>query len=306
MSRRGTSQFRDTLRQYAAGIAQDTASAIADFIAPRVPVGIATGMFKKFSDKNSFQIYDTARALGGPANRIKFEATDGTFNCEPQALEIPIDDAERDKSGDAQDGLEEAKARTVVISGGLARENKVLSVVKDSIAPVSGLGVWSDAAKDPIAEIDQILYDIAIATGMMPNALVLGLGAWRIVKNHAKVLARRPGADNAAVDLGQFAAMLLNPQIEIKVGILSKDTNKWGKGKEAVNIVGGEVFAFLRSANPTQYDPSFAKTFSVGNNSVESVRTYRDEQCRSDILAVDWSEDVQVVAPTCARRISLS
>ena len=55
-----------------------------------------------------------------------------------------------------------------------------------------------------------------------------------------------------------------------------------------------------------QYDPSFAKTFSIGSNSVESVREYRAESNRSDILAVDWSEDVQVVSAACARRITLS
>ena len=63
---------------------------------------------------------------------------------------------------------------------------------------------------------------------------------------------------------------------------------------------------FVGSANPTRYDPSFAKTFSIGGSSVEDVYTYRDDNCRSDILAVDWSEDVQVVSAACAKRITLS
>ena len=96
MSRKGTYQHRATLKSYAFGVAQDLSGSIADFIAPRVSVGIASGFYKKFGDKNAFQVYQTARALGGPATRMQFEADDPTFNCRPNALEAPIDDHDRE------------------------------------------------------------------------------------------------------------------------------------------------------------------------------------------------------------------
>ena len=305
MSKLATSTFKETLKQYAFGVAQDVKSALADFIAPRVPVGVANGMFKKFDDKNAFQAYDTARAIGGTATRMVFEATDGTFNCRPNALEVAIDDAERQAAGDADSQLEEAKTRTLVINAALGREAKVLALVKSSVAAAAGKGVWSSGSADPIDEIDEQIEAIATATGLMPNRMVIGLGAWRVLKNHANVVKRLSGL-KVSVGVGDFAGMLLNPQIDIRVGVLSKDSYKFGKGKDAANIVGGEVFLFHANDNPTQYDPSFAKTFSIGSNSVESVREYRAESNRSDILAVDWSEDVQVVSAACARRITLS
>jgi hypothetical protein len=308
MGRRGTAAFKETLKTYAFGVSQDTSSAIAEFISPRVPVGVGSGMYKKFDTKNAFQIYDTARALGGPATRIKFLATDGEFNCKPNALEVPIDDAERDQAGDAQSNLEEAKTRTLVISGGISREHKILTMVKAGISAVAGKGVFSDATVSPIDEIDEQILAMSIATGMMPNAMVIGIGAWKIIKNHPLVRARLDGdaGGNKTVNLDKFAGMLLNPNMVIKVGILSRDTTKFGKGKSAVNIVGAEIFMFIRSDNPTQYDPGFSKTFSIGASSVEDVYTYREENCRSDILAVDWSEDPQLVSTECARRITLS
>lgn len=308
MGKRGTAQYKETLKTYAFGVSQDTSSAIAEFISPRVPVGVSAGMFKKFDSKNAFQIYDTARALGGPATRIKFEATDGQFNCKPNALEVSIDDAERDDAGDAQQNLEEAKTRTLVISGGTAREHKILTMVKAGIAAVDGKGVWSDATVDPVLEIDEQILAMSISTGMMPNAMVIGIGAWNIIKNHPLVRGRLDGDANGnkTVNLDKFAGMLLNPNMVIKVGILSRDTTKFGKAKAAVNIVGAEVFMFIRSDNPTQYDPGFSKTFSIGSSSVEDVYTYREQSCRSDILAVDWSEDPQIVSTECARRITLS
>lgn len=308
MGRRGTAQYKETLKTYAFGVSQDTSSAIAEFISPRVPVGISAGMFKKFDTKNAFQIYETIRAIGGPATRIKFEATDGTFNCKPNALEVPIDDTERNDAGDAQQNLEEAKTRTLVITAGIAREHKILTMVKSGIQAVAGAGKFSDATVDPITEIDEQILAMSIATGMMPNAMVLGIGAWAIIKNHPLVRGRLDGdaTGNKTVDLDKFAGMLLNPNMTIKVGILSRDTTKFGKGKAAVNIVGAEIFMFIRSDNPTQYDPGFSKTFSIGSSSVEDVYTYREQNCRSDILAVDWSEDPQLVSVECARRITLS
>ncbi|MDD2241152.1 MAG: hypothetical protein PHI93_10935 [Kiritimatiellae bacterium] len=308
MGRRGTAQYKETLKTYAFGVSQDVSTALADFIAPRVPVGVGSGMYKKFDDKNAFQIYNTRRAIGGPATRIEFEATDGTFNCEPNALEVPIDDAERDKAGDAQQNLEEAKTRTLVISSATAREDQVMNLIKAQVSATANKGVYSDLTVDPIAELDELIEAIATECGMLPNAMIIGLGAWRVLKNHPLVRGRIDGGTtgNKTVNLDKFAGMLLNPQMDIRMGILSKDTTKFGKGKAAVNIVGAEIFMFMRNDNPTQYDPGFAKTFSIGATSVEDVYTYRADNCRSDILAVDWSEDIKVVSTSCCRRVTLS
>lgn len=307
MGNLSTATYKETLKQYAYGVAQDVKSALADFIAPRVPVGVGTGMFKKFDDKNAFQRYDTARAVGGPATRIEFASTDGNFNCEANALEVPIDDQEREKAGDAQSALEEAKTRTLVINASLAREKRVFDLVKANVTAAASKGAWSsDATAQPIDEIDEQIEAIATLTGLMPNRMVIGLGAWRVLKNHANVIARLNGSPDKSVSLDAFAGMLLNPQIEIRVGIMSIDANKMGKAASKSNVVGSEIFLFHGSDNPTQYDPGFAKTFSVGANSVEAVRLYREERNRSDILAVDWSEDVQVVSAICAKRITVS
>jgi hypothetical protein len=100
--------------------------------------------------------------------------------------------------------------------------------------------------------------------------------------------------------------MTINPGIDIRVGVLSADSVKFGAGKTAVNIVGGEVFLFFASDAPTQYDPSFAKTFAVDASMVGAVKEYRDENAVSDVLAMDWTEDIQVVATDAGRRITLS
>jgi hypothetical protein len=305
MSIRTQATLNQTLTNYAYGLEQDVRSAIADFIAPVTPVGVSLGQFKSFSDKNAFVVYDTARAFGGPAMRVAFAASDSTFNCKPQSLEVPIDDQERAPDGDDLN-LEQARIRSVVVNAAVAHENKVMVAAKAAVTAEAGKGVWSSANVDPIDELDEQIEALATAMGMMPNRMVLGLGALRILRNNPKVRARFPGAAIVGVTLEQIAALLLNPAMEIRVGVISKDTTKLGQTKVAANIVGSEVFLFQASANPTQFDPSFMKTFMVRGGSVTAVRQYRDENVRSDIYAVDWSEDVKATGTACVKRISVS
>ena len=304
MGKLGTSTFSETLKNYAFGLAQDVKTTLADFIAPRVPVGMGSGQFKKFNDKNAFQVLDTARAVGGPATRMEFNADDEYFNCAANALEATIDDQEREKAGDAQTALEEAKVRTLVINAALAREKKVFDLIKSGVSVASTWTSSGDA--DPIDLIDAEIEAIANATGLLPNRMVIGLGAWRKIKNHDQVLKRQSGTSNKGVSLDVFAGMLLNPTIDIRVGVMAYDTAKMGKAADKKNVVGSEIFIFHGNDNPTQYDPGFAKTFSIGANSVEDVRMYREEKVRSDILAVDWSEDVKVISTLCAKRIQVA
>jgi hypothetical protein len=294
------------LTNFASGLAQDRAASLANFIAPVVPTGLAHGQYKRYSSKNDFQALNTSRAVGGTRKRIEFGADDPFFNCLPQGLETTIDDHERQLAGENVGNLQEAKIRNLVGAAVHSHEAKVFQAIKDAKAATGGLGVWSNSANDPVAEMDAEIEAIAIATGRMPNRIVFGIGAWRVFRNHAKVLARQPGADLIGVSAEQAARMTLNPGIEIRVGILSTDAAKFGAAKNATNIVGGEVFIFYASDAPDQYDASFAKTFATRAGMVDAVREYRDDRAASDVFYLDWSEDIQVVAAECGRRITLS
>lgn len=295
------------LSNYSFGIAQDLRSSLAEFIAPQVPTGTSSGQYKRFSDKNAFQVYETLRAIGGPNKRIQFAADDPFFNCQPRGLEIGIDDAERNKAGPSGERqLEEAKVKTLVSSSVISHENNVVTTALGGLTAVSGKGVWSSSSNDPVAEIDEQIEAIATDAGMMPNRIVFGLGAWRVFRNHPKVIARQPGAQLIGVNEGQAAKMMLNPGVEIRVGILSKDLRKLGAAASKVNIVGAEVLIFFNQDSPTQYDPGFMKTFTPRVGAVDSVMEYRDESANSDMLKTNWEDDVQVVSTILARRLTIS
>jgi len=302
-----SSKFNVTLTNYARGLSQDLRSSLADFIAPEVVVLAATGQYKSFDDKNAFQVLDTSRAVGGPARRLEFAASDPTYNCLPQALEIPIDDHERDESGRGDPlGMERAKTRTLVSTAVASHEAKVFEAVSGSLAAESGIGVWGDGAVDPVKEIDELIEKMTTDSGRMPNRMVVGLPAWAILRHNPKVIERFPGAASVGVTRSQFASLLLNPDLDIRIGVLSSDASKWGKAKDAKNIVGSEAYLFYGAQAPSLFDPSFMKTFRTRRGGVDVVRTYRENKNRSDILAVDWTEDIKVVSSVCGRRVSVT
>jgi hypothetical protein len=307
MSSKSAATSNPVLTNYAQGLSQDRRSVLAEFLAPTVVVPSTVGHFKKFDDKNLYQALTTGRAVGGAARRIEFDATDPTYNCKPQALEIAIDDSERDSAG-ASDPilLEQAKTAVLINTAVLSHENAVLTAIKAGLSAESGRGAWSNPDIDPIDQIDEQINTIAAATGLLPNRIALGLGAWYILRKNPKIKARMGGVKVAGFGLQDFAACLLNPSIEARIGVLVKDTVKFPATKSTSNIVGDECFIFYANPTPSTYDPSFAKTFRGGTGSVDSVRTYRAETNRSDILAVDWSVDIQVVATAMAKRISVT
>ena len=298
-----SSKYNVTLTNYARGLAQDISASLATFLAPEVVVAAATGQYKSFDDKNTFQVIDTSRAVGGPAKRLEFAASDPTYNCLPQALEIAIDDHERDEAGQNDPlRLEEAKTQTLVSSAITSHEAKVFGIVS-ALTASANITLASD---DPIAKLDEQIEALATDTGRMPNRLVIGLPLWNKLRNNAKVIARFPGAASVGVSMSQFASLLLNPSIDIRVGILAKDTAKLGGAKANVNIVGQQLLIFHASQSPTLYDPSFMKTFRLRRGGVDVVRMYREDSARSDILAVDWSEDIRVTSSVCARKVTAS
>jgi len=298
-------QFNQHLTNYAHGLSQDTGKSLANFAAPPVPVGTASGQYKSYDDKNAFQVYATRRAIGGKAKRIEFEGTDPFFNCAPNALEIGIDDHEREQAGTNQTQLQEAKTRTLVTSATLSHEDETFTKIFAALAAVIGAGVWSTPTVDPIAEIDAQIEAIATETGMLPNRIAIGLGAWRVLKNHPLVRARFSNKDTA-ISFEQISGLFLNPGIEVRIGIMSKDTKKFGVAKVAAQIIGAEVLVFSGSDSPNVYDPSFAKTFRTVEGGVDAVETYRDESSSSDIVRVKWSDDIKVTAAASGRRITVS
>jgi hypothetical protein len=316
MSRTGAAAINYTLTAYAQGLANDIMAAqeIANAICPIVPVTGAAGGFKKFSDRNSFSVYNTQRGIGGTAKRILFDAADGNFNCEPQALEVTVDQHERDLADAggnpvAQQLLDQGKIRALVNSTALSHVDKIITFVNANVTAEADRGAWSNDDVDPIDQLDEQLDNLTTDVGSSQFInLVLSTSSWRVLRNHKKVKARCSGVQVGGITREQLASILMIP-VNVVIGSASKLTSKEGqtvaKGSKS-RIVGSNAYLTYSVPSPTPYDPSALKCFTTGSGNVEAVRTYQDPSGRFDVHAVDWSEDIQLVSALAIRRLAIS
>lgn len=307
MSQLASSTVLSTLTDYARGIFPEIVAAqdpIIQWLAPFTQVASATGKYKEFSDKNAFQAVQTARAIGGTAKRLEFLASDRDYSCLPQALEIGIDDHERKAAGGLEALLESAKTKTLLTSAAVSHINDVVTAL-NAARSADATPAWSvPASGNPVSDLDTQIQNIADDIGQFPTHIVFGLTAWRWFRNSNAVLGRFPNAAAVNVSSDAAAGILLNPAIKVGVTTAIRDSNKPGTTKATANMLASNVWVFYSSPNPDQFDASFAKTFVTPGAGIDSVRKYRSESNRSDILALDWARDIRVTSTISARRLT--
>lgn len=305
-------QVRADLTNYAFGIGQDLAPIIqvANLLAPTVPTGGTSGQFNKFDTTNDFKAYAEAvarRAVGGQATAITFGNDVANYNVKPFGLRISIDAFERDQAANNMQLLEQAKTRTLTVSCVLSHLVDVITRAKAAVAAAAGKGAWNEANVDPILEINEQIKAVWLATGLVPNNVVIDFGAWFVLASNPLILKRMPGADIAMVTPGRLQGMLINPDATITI-VKSAQLYGGGSGNTAATrrgVLGGSCMIFNNSVAPTPYDPSFMKTFSTAATLFTSVYSYREEP-HLDWYENDWESDAQVVSAALCKRIDVT
>ena len=309
MNRLASISSKPTLKEFAQGAAQEAIQPVADFIAPTVPVATMNGRYKVYTEKNRFHIPDTLRAMGGRATELRFDATDASFNCEPHALDYPIDNLERMEADALEDSLREGAVAVAEVAA-LAHEKKVIDMAL--AAAGAGTGKTWNSSADPVGDIDdQILTVLKAAKygSLMGIGVLFGATAWKIFKNAANVRARfiigSKSAKSLAVPNEDIASQLFLAQPEVKTSFMVYDSAAEGLAASIGFVLDTSVLIFARKANPTRRDPSFMKTFRLMNKFMVPG-SYVREDGRAEVAKFDWSEDVRVTNSAAVVRLNIS
>ncbi len=301
------------LTAFAIGYMNDAAVtemlALAERLAPTVRVPASQGQYKIFNEKNGMVVYDTSRALGGDVRRIDFGATDGTFNCKPHGLEITVDMEEVNQAGPsnpvAQQLLDTGKIKALLNAGVLAHTKAVVDLAA-AVSAESSIGVWSGADIDPIDQIDSVLDTISKNVGSTQFLKVtMDLTSWRTLRNHPKVKARTTGVQVAGITIEQLRGMFAIP-CEPAVHAISYDTTKEGQTASKARLGASSVFVHYSVPNPTVYDVSGFKVFTVGDRMVQDVRTWEAPNGLYRAHQVLWSRDIKQTSTLAFKRIAIS
>lgn len=298
---------RPTLREYAQGAAQRNVQPVADFIAPPVEVATSVGRYKQYDEKHRFLIPDTRRGLGGRATEVGFGADDATYNCEPHALDFPIDNLEQLETADLENAFQEGADMIAEVSG-LAHEKRVI----DAALTAAGAGTALDvgASDDIIDQLDSDIRSVILAAkygSLMGVGLVFGAKAWQKIKNHASVKGRYISGGKKEFNvptMGDFGRLLLS-EPEVQATFMVYDSAKEGLDENIQFLLDGTILIFARRPNPTRRDPSFMKTFRLRGQWMVPGSYTRDDG-RVEVAKMDWSEDVKVTNSTAIKRRNIA
>lgn len=310
MSRLSDISASPVLREFAQGAAQSAIMPVADFLAPTVEVPTSVGRYKKYTEKDRFRIPSTLRSIGGRATELRFEVSDETFNCEPHALDYPVDNLEKLESEDLENALREGAVAVAEVAA-LSHEKSVI----DAAMTAAGAGtakVWG-ASADPVADVDLAILDVIKAAkygSLMGVGVLFGASAWCLFKNQDKVRGRfvignGGKGGNLAVPTEDNAGQLFVGAPQVRTSYMVFDNAAPGVAEDVKFLLDSTVLVFARRPNPTRRDPSFMKSFRLmGKYMVPS--SYMRDDGRVEVAKFDWSEDVRVTNSAAVKRLNVS
>jgi len=310
MSRLSNISSSPTLRTFAQGAAQSAVQPVADFLAPTVDVATSTGRYKVYTEKNRFALPNTLRAIGGRATELRFEATDATYNCEPNALDYPVDNLEQLEEAALENRLQEGAVAVAEVAG-LVHEKSVIDAALAAIG--AGTDKTWDSSADPVSDLDDAIISVIKAAkygSLMGVGVLFGASAWKITKNQAKVRGRyivgnrRTASKSQTPTVQEFGSLLL-AEPETRVSLMVYDTAAEGVAESISFLLDTAVLVFARKATPTRRDPSFMKTFRLMGQWMVPGSYTRDDG-RVEVAKFDWSEDVVVTNSSAAVRYNIS
>ena len=312
MSRLSEISSSPTLREFAQGAAQSAIMPVADFLAPTVEVATSVGRFKCYTEKNRFRIPDTLRTLGGRAAELRFDATDATFNCEPHALDYPVDNLEQLEADGLENMLREGAVAVAEIAA-LSHEKAVIDAALTAVG--AGTGKTWNASADPIADVDDAILSVIKAAkygSLMGVGVLFGATAWKVFKNQDKVRGRfvvgngrNKGDLGLAVPTELSASQMFIGTPDVRTSYMIYDVNPEGKAENINFLLDTAVLVFARKEAPSRRDPSFMKTFRLMNQFMVPGSYMRDDG-RVEVAKFDWSEDVKVTNGAACVRLNIA
>lgn len=315
MGRESSAAINYELTNFASGKLNDEATneanALAMRLAPIVPVPGATGQYKAFDDINSFQIYNTARAIGGDPTRLEFKASDPSYACKPHGLEATIDEWERAQAGDsplAQRLLDQGKVGALTAAAAKSNAKDVVDTVLAAVSAVADRGNWTNPDTDPIDQIDEQLLALSLAVGSKANICVdMDLSAWWALRSNAKVKARVGANQVTPITMEQLNASLLFP-VRLNATSIAYHSTKLGQSTQTkTRLLNAVCLIYVSVPNPTVYDASAFKCFAVGMGTpTATVRSWTNPNGLYDGHMLIWNKDIKQTSTVAMKRLNIT
>lgn len=269
-------------------------------IMPVFEVPEKTADYPRIPIESLIKDQDTRRGANGNYQRGDWKFETGTYNCEEFGWEEPVDDVEAalyKRFFDAEEVSTEIAVDRIL--RGAERRCAALCFAS---ADANIATEWSNTAATPRLNINAGKAAMRAASGLLPNALVMGYAPFVNVLNTAELKDALKYTNPIELGGEEVQKRILAQYFgvgEVLVGGSQYDSAKKGQSFTLADIWDDEYVALIRksSGGNKLKEPVYGRTFLWQEDAPQEVvvETYREEAIRSTIVRARQHVDEAVI-----------
>lgn len=267
-------------------------SGLLDFIAPPISVG-RRFEFKKADNAEAFYSEsDDVRAIGSAFKRVEYTGTTVNAKTLNKGLTIRID--HDDVAGD------DWRERYVqILMQRLLRNELRRAIAALSTAATNSDVTWDNSA-NPDSDLRSALVDAADESGIRPNRILFGEGAWVLRADAYDTQNNAAAYRWASFSPAELAARLFVQDLRI----VSARYQSSASAKS--EVVGDSVYFFYGQDVLAKDEPSNLKRFLTPADGGSNFRVYVEEHAKFTDLSVEHYSSIVAASSLGIQKLSVS
>ena len=269
---------------------------LLDFIAPSIPVA-RRFEFKVANNEEAFlSESDDIRAIGSAFKRIEFTGTSVTAKTFNKGLTIRVDHDDT-----AGDNWRERYVQLLLQRLYRNELRRAISALDDSATSLTEVYIWNNTSgtPNPDADIRMELEAAANVTGIRPNRLIIGEGAWDM-RSDAYDHQNNAGAQrSASLNLKDLAQKLFIDEARVM-----RARYQGNAAKDAV--LGNMLYAFYSQNEILKDEPANIKRFVTPVDGNSPFRVYLEEHSKFSDITVEHYSNIMITSIAGIRKLSVS
>jgi len=292
-SRFASAHYSEPLTAYTVGWRDpENLSELLDAIAPPIQVGRRFEFRKADNAEAFYSETDDVRAIGAAFKRVEYSGQMVNAKTLNKGLTIRVD--HDDVAGD------DWQERYVqILMQRLLRNELRRAVSALDTAATNEPVVW-DATANPDADVRSALIAAADSSGIRPNRVLFGEGAWALRADAYDTQNNAAAYRWASFSPAELAQRLFVEDVRV-VGA------RYQSGASAKSgIVGDAVYFFFAQNILAKDEPSNLKRFVTPADGGSSFRVYLDEHAKYTDLSVEHYSSIVATSSAGVRKLTVS
>lgn len=293
-SRFNAANYSEALTAFTVGwVDPENISKILDFIAPPIPVGRRFEFKRSTNAEAFFSESDDMRAVGAEFKRVSYQGESVNEKTINKGLTVRVDHDEI-----YGDDWQERYTQTL-LQRLLRNELRRAVAALDAIATAESEANWESG--NPDEDIRNMISASADSSGIRPNRLLFGEGAW-----NKRITCLESQNTSVALKSGMISKEELSSKFLVDAcEVLS---SRYQSAMNAKSIIGGgmNIYAFFARDGISKDEPSNLKRFYTPNDDGGAFRVYCEEHAKYTDITVEHYSTIAATSSLGVRKLTVS